>query len=40
MASSSIYTVGGAVQAGGRNAVYISRRADEELFVFSTCLAL
>ncbi len=32
MASSSIYTVGGAVQAGGRNAVYISRRADEELF--------
>ncbi len=32
MASSSIYTVGGAVQAGGKNAVYISRRADEELF--------
>ncbi len=30
MVSSSIYTVGGAVQAG-KNAVYLSRRTDEEL---------
>ena len=32
MVSSGIYTVGGAVQAGGKNAVYLSRSADEELF--------